>query len=234
MGKSQLKLAIGLPAYGGQVSAHHARMWLELGNVLGASSDRFQLIGFNYLDMNPIDRARNFLLADAMRRGADWLFMIDADTWIVGDQHEDAGFQLLRMISDAERREAAIVMAPVMARQVDPTKRTVMAYRVAGEANPSIDSVDGRGQGHTPITLADEKRGLVEVDAGATACMAIDLHQANNRGMAIFQFTPELSEDLFFCKTVREHGGKIFVDTRVRTAHLSRPAPIYSDVHNAV
>src|SRR4249919_3309642 len=116
-----LKILVGVPAYGGFVHASQIRMWMELGNTIGGSTERFELVGIVYADINGIDRARNFLLAAAMQAGADWLLMIDADTWIeFGPEEGDAGFQLLRMISDAERAGATIVGAPVARR--DHTK----------------------------------------------------------------------------------------------------------------
>jgi hypothetical protein len=125
-----IRLAIGIPAYGDSLTAHHARMWLELGNIIGASPERFQLVMFGTVDINPIDRARDTLLAQAMIAGADWLFTIDADTWVEADGDEDAGFQILRMISDADRKEAAIVCAPVRRRaSVDNPVADLMIYR---------------------------------------------------------------------------------------------------------
>jgi hypothetical protein len=55
----------------------------------------------------------------------------------------------------------------------------------------------------------------------------VNLHEIE-RTKATFRFTDELSEDLEFCRQVREGSGKIFVDTRVRTAHLSRSFPLFN------
>lgn len=221
---TQIKLAIGIPAYGGSVSAEHIKMWTELGFVLANSPQRFQLVSHGYVDINGIDNARNHLLKVATEARADWLLMIDADTWVEaygqGEGEADAGFQLLRMISEADRAGAAIVVAPVARRKMaDDGRREIMAYRrgraprIAGEELIAIDSSE--------LLSGDT---LIEIDAAATAVFAVRLSAV---GFAKFQFTDTLSEDLEFCRQIKMAGGKVFVDRRVRTGHKSRPYAIY-------
>lgn len=221
---SQIRLAIGIPAYGGSVSAEHIKMWTELGFVLANSSERFALVSHGYVDINGIDNARNHLLQVATEARADWLLMIDADTWVEaygsGPDEMDAGFQILRMLSEADRAGAAIVAAPVARRKMaDDGKREVMAYRrgraprIAGEELCAIDSSE--------LQSGDT---LVEVDAVATAVFAVRLSAV---GFAKFEFTKELSEDLEFCRQIKMAGGKVVVDRRVRSGHKSRPYAIY-------
>jgi hypothetical protein len=47
---------------------------------------------------------------------------------------------------------------------------------------------------------------------------------------AHFDFSKQLnlSEDLDFCRQIREHGGKLFADGRVKTGHKSRSFALYS------
>lgn len=223
-----LKISLGVPAYGSMVHAGHIRMWAEIGNTIGASPDRFQLTDLGYVDLNGIDRARNWLLAKAFKLGADWLVMIDADTWIESVGAEDAGFQLARMVSDADRAGAIIVGAPVARRGAE--RHEVMVYR--GDPRSSKP-----GQ-LEPISVEELGRGLKPVDALATAVFAVKITAI---GECRFKFTDELSEDLDFCAQVRNHAAlsserpfdssrqgpvPILVDTRVNTRHLSRPVAI--------
>lgn len=224
---SKLRLIIGIPAYGGQITANHARMWLEIGNTLGGSYERFSLVEFAFWDVNGIDQARNMMLARALELQADWLLMIDADTWIEPSKIDresgvDAGFLLLRMISDAERREAAIVVAPVMPRRASATGDQGPMVWVK---HPNLDA------GCAPDAALLEQRGLFEIDSAATAVFAVNIPRIIPIKPS-FKFAGGLSEDKFFCKCVRDGGGKIFVDTRVRTGHTSRTFPIYSDEGN--
>jgi hypothetical protein len=199
-------------------------MWLELGSALAQSFERFELAMFGYVDISPVDRARNMLMARAMLASADWLLMVDADTWVESaTSAADAGLSLLRMISDADRAGATVVGAPVVCRTTaldDKPKLSVWhgVVQTTQTANP-----DGllavRYQAATSVF------GVGECDAIGAACMAINLHKV---GDAHFAFTPDLSEDLEFCRQVRAMGGKIIVDGRVRTGHLARQHGLFS------
>lgn len=203
-----LKLAIGLPVYTGQITAFAQRMWLSLGATL-ASSTRFQYVGTTLIETCGIDVARNRLVASAHQQGADWLLMIDADTW-----HDD-GFDILTMVSDADRAGAAVVAAQVPKR--DPDDTHLMVYRY----------VNGR---RTNAILGKQ---LEPIDAAATAMMAIRLSAVEDFAPPWFMFewrghalTPALSEDLYFCKRIRDAGGLILGDGRFVAKHLQRPQVI--------
>ncbi len=217
MSSSVINLAVGLPCYGGKLCAEQARMWVEFGNTLGASAERFKLVMFGYVDINGIDKARNQLVHDAITARADWLLMIDADTWVesTGTAGDDAGFQILRMISEAERHAppAAIVGAAVVRRQLadDRGADAVAVYDSAG----------------TRLASNELDRPFTEVGAIGAAVMAINIGRTLD---ANFAFVETASEDLNFCRQVRERGGLILIDSRVRTGHLSRQAPLYNDV----
>lgn len=224
------KLAVGIPAYGDALTAHHARMWMEFGNTIGNNHERWRLSMFSTVDVNPIDKARNMLLAQAILTESDWLLMIDADTWIEGYGDEDAGFQILRMIADAQRKGAAIVCAPVCPRASEKGDPRVMVYRTVSRTL-LVDS-DPPPEPYS-VTLEMlcmnelDGRALVEIDACATACIAINVRLAAAYN-AHFKFNEPLSEDLDFCRQVKIAGGKIFCDPRVLTGHKSRPMALYN------
>lgn len=265
---SKLHLAIGIPAYGGQITAHQARMWLEFGNTLGGSTERFNLVACDFYDVNGIDQARNLMLARAVELNADWLLMIDADTWVEPSAldrqaQSDAGFLLLRMISDADRRNAAAVAAPVVRRRLAPSEApNILAPREQltllevmggerGAAQPAIDPTVMLYQATITNTLEDLSgmpfdefvaphetvtyhplelaglKGLVDVDAAATAVFAVNVPRAV-QAKATFAFRNGRSEDLEFCHQLRAAGMPILADLRVRTGHLSRTAPLFS------
>jgi hypothetical protein len=226
----QIRLAIHFPAYGGQIAAEHARMWMGIGNTLGGSQARFELVSYGYVDVNPVDRARNMCVAAAMLKNANWLVMIDADTWIDDSPDEDAGFQLLRMISDADRIGATLVGAPVI-------KRTTGIF--GDERNLAVYEVEENEAGliYKPLKASQLPRRLLEVDAIGAACCAINLHRVADWNLN-YQFTPRISEDLGMCRQIFEAakrdwkpGGDkfsstIYVDGRVQTGHLSRAYPL--------
>lgn len=228
-----INLAIGIPSYGGMLSNFHARQWLEFGSTLGGSAERFRLVAFMTADINPVDRARNWLLANAMTAGADWLLMVDADTWVqswasLDGTSEDAGFQLLRMISEADRVGTTIVTAAVVKRCLEFEEQ--IAELAIYKIDPASDSISK----HAPMpftVLASLSRHLEPIDACGAACMAVHLPRVVEAD-ANFKFTGALSEDLEFCRQIREHfttGPKpISLDPRVRTGHMSRSFPLYN------
>lgn len=208
-----LKLFIGVPAYGGFVRSETIQMWIELGASLADACDRFALAGILVIDTQPIDRARNFLVAHAMQANADWLLMIDADTWVSpinSPVHppDDAGYQLLRMISEADRASVTVVGAPVQRR---------------GHEGINVAGVPLVGSGSQHEEMVD--RMLRSCNSIGAAIMAIRLDKL---GEISFKWTDTLGEDLNLCKDVREAGGRVYVDGRVKTAHMDRPAPLYS------
>ncbi len=194
-----IKLAITLATYPGYVVPGHGLMWITLGGALKQFNERFTLVGYMSVDVCGVSIARNILLAHAMELDADWALMVDSDTWV------DNGATLLRMIAHGIEAEATIVGAPVYKRD-----GKLAVFRMEGEKAVSME-------------VSDLKDGLVEVEAIGAACMAISLR---NIGDAAFTYTDKNSEDLEFCRQIREQGGKIFVDTRVQTKHLGKGQPI--------
>lgn len=214
-----LKLALGIPAYGGTISANHARMWLAVGRALSMFGARFELVMIGHVDTNGVQRARNRLVAEAMKAGAQWLLMLDADTWV--EAHNDnnptaAGYALLRMISDAAQARIAVVSAPVRIRDEGIGGERIAAYLADG-------------------SLIDPKqilRGLQDVEAVGAACLGIDLHAVVTAD-AFFEFAirdhVETGEDREFCRQMKKAGFRIALDGRIRTGHLSRAFPLYSE-----
>jgi len=227
---TRLRLAVGLPAYGDALTAHQARMWMEFGSILGGSIERFELVMFMHIDVNPIDKARNLLVTNAIKHKADWLLMIDDDTWVESNTaDDDAGTMLLRMISDADRRGAAVVCAPVVRRRMLHGDRD--EYMVYRQREDSIkpDKLESLSYTNEKDCADLNSRHLFAIDACATACIAISLKRFTFLADPFwFDRELQLSEDLLFCHRVRENGGEIYCDPRVRTGHKSRPFGIYS------
>lgn len=225
---SKLKLAVCTMAYGGQISAHHMKMWIEFGQAVERNRLGLELALTLYMDTNPVDRARNIAMALAMRANADWLLMVDADTFAVRGPHEDvdAGDVLLNMLHDAASAGATAVVAPVMSRSA--AKRHPMAYTLRRDEPYDY----WQGMPLVPIRVDQPPAGLVPIDSAASAIMAVNLAFAAQHDLT-FRFveaTPTqqgLSEDHEFCRQVRAAGGKIFCDTRIVTGHMARPQAVF-------
>ena len=203
-----LKLAIGVPAYGGSVSSAHVKMWLQVGAAIARGKDRgvIEPVMFADIDVAGVERARNILLKTARELKADWLVTVDADTWVAN------GADLVRMIIEAPK-DAAIIGAPVRVREGNHENVSgVNIYRHNPENNRYYIA--------TELTLLDLKETVFRVDAIGAAVMAMQLSRI---GESTFRFEDGISEDLCFCAQVRALGGAIYADARVQTFHLARP-----------
>jgi hypothetical protein len=200
-----LKLAVGLPAYRGQIASAHAVMWAQLGAACARQPDDVRIVMFGHVDTCGIDRARNALVQQAIAAKADWLLMVDSDTFAV------AGKDLLRMILERPAA-AAIVGAPVIRRG----EKSPNMWRWMGEHHEACgDALHGRDGTETIGPYID-------VDAVGAAILAIDLAVVQRTG-TMFRWADGMSEDLFYCRQLRLAGERIYVDPRVATVHLGQP-----------
>lgn len=197
-----VKIAVGVPAYGGKVAVGQAKMWLAFGAAMRSAivAGHANFTAFVTMDVCGVDRARNFLLAHAMAQGADWLLMVDADTWT------DNGGGLLTMILAGKQLGAAVIGAPVY-RSVDG-KQMLNVYQRENDQRVCIDPRDMRAGGIQPF----------EVDSIGSAVMAVNLHKVP--ADLSFKFTEDTSEDLYFCEGIKKAGGKIYCDRRIDTSHI--------------
>ena len=190
-----IRLGVGLPAYKGLVCSAHPKMWMQFGSAINKNSPLVRLEAFFDVDICGIDHARNAIL-DTCRAGElDWALMVDSDTWV------DHGRSLLTMILDADAADATMVGCPVVMK--DERQANVFRYNEEGRLRPS-SSIGG----------------LFEVDGIGGAIIAVNLKKS---GKAHFKFTDRTGEDLEFCHQVRQGGGKILCDSRIKTLHVSKP-----------
>lgn len=197
-----LRLAVGLPAYRSVIASAHALMWGQFCAQAARQSDDVQIVMFGHVDAFGLERARNALVGQARKAGADVLLMVDSDTWAL------SGKDMLRMILERPTGSAAaaVVAAPVLMRG----NALVNCYR-----------------GREPIphdVLAAEAGPYHEVDVVGGAILAIDLARVARHAIDFRQRPPEVpSGDMAFCLSLREQGEHIYVDSRVATAHVDQP-----------
>lgn len=142
-----IKIAVSIPAYGGKIDVGQAGMWASFGHALAANEDTHELVSWGYTDCNPVADARNVAVEAGLRAGADWLLMIDADTYHEGPEDDvpTGGYQLLDMITTGARLNeeskpliwqsgvptdqtggnVALIGAGVLSRGWTPPRRTV-------------------------------------------------------------------------------------------------------------
>lgn len=203
-----LKIAVGVPAYRGVVSSGQFRMWMQLGAAIGRAKDQglVDLVMMADVDVCGVGQARNLLVAYAMKEQADWLLMVDSDTWALGTD-------LLRMILEAPS-DCAVVGAIVKTR--GHHRSNVYAWDAATGKHEQLDLEPG-------LVGANEDP-YCRVDAIGGAVMAINLRKI---GSADFRWMhredgSSISEDLYFCRQI-QLPNTIAVDRRMVTWHVDRP-----------
>lgn len=204
-----IKLAVGLPAYRGIIASGQAKMFMEIGAALAKSKEAIQLIMIADIDVCGVDRARNMLVAHAMKQGADWLLMVDSDTWV------DAGQDLIRMVIEAPQ-DAALVGAAVRVRGTG----ALNVFRVDDKTDEMVAITADE---MTTIKLGTSKR-YEEVDAIGGAVIAINLHRIHNVDFRwrYKENGRSVSEDINFCQNLRAFDEKVYLDTRVHTKHVDK------------
>ena len=159
------------------------------------------------LDMNGIDNARNALLKVAKHGGLDWLLMVDSDTWC------EPGSSLVTMILEADQAGASAVGAPVQIRGWQ-SPLNVYRFRKDTEETVRVETIPPKEFGERPF----------ECDAIGGAVLAINL---NTIGDSQFLFREhqgiKVSEDIEFCRQLREKKLIIHCDPRVATMHVNKP-----------
>lgn len=216
-----IKLALGVPAYGGKVDAAHAATWLALGFAL-RDAERFfvPILGPATPNTQPTCRARNTMLREAIAADADWLLMIDADVAHEGEGLS-GGYDILSMVRAGHKAGAAIIGAAAPQRTDGPGH--LMAYVETGE-----DKLTGEdGAGFRPVTAAEIGEGPTPVARVSGSLWAVNVQWVKacmpHPPWFVFAYAAGtlrmLGEDLWFCDRVRERGGAILCDGRFRPRH---------------
>lgn len=207
-----VKLAVGIPAYRGIVASHQAQMWMEFGAALVRSSEAIKLMTIANVDVCGVDRARNLLLATAMKEGADWLLMVDSDTWV------HPGSDLVRMVIEAPEN-CALVGASVRLRGLGRGEAAPLNYFDWNENENRHEPI--------PVKSMPDNKTHLEVDAIGGAVIAINLHRlviTDQFRWFYYDDGRSISEDLYFCRQLRKRDEKIYVDMRMKTFHVDKSA----------
>lgn len=145
---------------------------------------------------------REKIVRRALERGSEWV-------WFVDDDHTFGPSALL----DLMKHDVPVVGALYLQR------RTPFLPIAMGERDEN---------GWWPLDLSQcPEHGLVAVDGIGTGGLLVRTDVFHELGEPWFQYTAEMSEDLFFCKRVREDLGlEIYVDLDVPLGHLA-PAVVF-------
>ena len=238
------RLALAVPAYRGQIQVQHLE---QLHNLIGACAysqvqagqqkhtDRmlvgqkpvFQFAGIIHIVSCSIAKARNLMLFGALKSNAiDWLLMCDADNYFEGDSRA-----ILRMLADAQRKDAAVVVAPIL-------RRDGNYHVLVDEDEQGLVCVDANQRQYDrkcrSLTPADFRGKMLPVTRAGSGFMALHVpwFRAHWPVTPWFQFAQapredgqphEIGEDHVFCDGVRQRGGLILCDGRLEPYHEGAP-----------
>lgn len=155
--------------------------------------------------------AREKLVLEALKGGMDYIFMVDDDMVCPIDM-------LDHLLMDIENKPEIDVVAPLAFMRNPPH------YAVIYTTTEGYDQ-----ENHQPYFVNNfvknyPKDTLVECDAVGFGAVLIKMDIVRKMKPPYFFSTTGSGEDIYFCmKSRQEAGARIFMDTRVKLGHLSKP-----------
>jgi GT2 family glycosyltransferase len=211
---------LGLPTGSGHIPVAMVASLLQLQKPLPCA--------FSYVERQRTDKARNGLVLEALKNGADYLLMIDDDNPVPSDT-------LKLMLED----DKDIVIAPILSRNSKQDGTHDLCAFYAKKVK-----VDGKPlRLYSPIKDFKDKGPLHKIDAGGTGCMLIKravleklyaLHQGQPFEFGDIRFKKKIkvdgieydrrtmSEDVEFCERAVDAGFEVWLDDRIRPIHFGR------------
>lgn len=162
--------------------------------------------------------AREKLVQEALKGDMDYIFMYDDDMLLPLDCIE-------RLLEDVEKRPEIGVVAP-LAFMRNPPHYAVIYTTIEG-----YDQELHQSYFINNFVKNYPKDTLVECDAVGFGAVLIDMKVVRKMKPPYFFSTTGSGEDIYFCtKAKQETNTRIFMDTRVKLGHLSKP-PIIDEAY---
>lgn len=216
--KQTIKVAISIPSEGHTLPEaydNHLLLAFHLGAMqerLKAENAKVQYEFFWYTTGRILTAlAREKLVQEALKADVDYIFMFDDDMLLPIDTVE----YLLR---DMQEHPEIDILAPLAFMRNPPHYAVIYT------------TTEGYDQGsHQPYFINNfvknyPKDTLVECDAVGFGGVMIRMSMVKKLKPPYFFSTTGSGEDIYFCmKSRQEVGARVFMDTRVKLGHLSKP-----------
>lgn len=201
---NQKKLLIGIPT-SGHIEPEVFKAIYELNTSMFYRTD------FNFTLGYCVDRARNELAKKAIEGKYDYILMIDSDVVVPRDTLEIFF-----------KQNPPDVLLGIYPRKGQKRKAEIFSF--------NADSYSAANQfGFNELEqLRDFHHAVrVRVKAGGLGCALIKTSVFEKLEYPYFRYVlyPDgnvLSEDLYFCNNVRDHGGEISASTEVWCGHIKK------------
>lgn len=155
--------------------------------------------------------AREKLITEALKNDMDYIFMVDDDMLTPLDIME-------KLLQDVEEHPEIDVLAPLAFMRNPPHYAVIYTTTEGYDENH-----------HVPYFMNNfvkkyPKNKLVECDAVGFGAVLIKMSMIRKMKPPYCFSTTGSGEDIYFCmKSKQEAGARIFMDTRVKLGHLSKP-----------
>lgn len=201
------KIMIGVPGFGGVVPQCQENFF-GFAFRLGRDMPEYEFL-LRIVIKKEQFRARNNLIDMAIANGCDYLLMLDDDMLIPSD---------------------------LLSRLLEHDKDVIGAlyWQRSGAHHPVVLYDDPKPSGDLGIKFASPfanimtKRGLYQVDIIGGGCMLFKMHVFDKLKNPYFWWEAHEGTDIAICRSLRELGYEIWVDTSIELGHLGEPQIITS------
>jgi len=212
------KVAISIPSEGHTLPEaydNHLLIAFHLGKLEGQWREEKRPIQYEFYWYTTgrllTAMAREKLVQEAIKGGMDYIFMFDDDMVLPIDTVDC-------LLADMEEKPEISILAPLAFMRNPPH------YAVIYTTTEGYDQ-----EAHQPYFVNNfvkkyPKDTLVECDAVGFGAVLINMQIIKKMRPPYFFSTTGSGEDIYFCMKARqEAGARVFMDTRVKLGHLTKP-----------
>lgn len=199
-----VSLLVGIPSYGGSMKT---LTWASIGNAVehvdANYPDMFESVAYLPVNGQIVDDARTAMAEEAVRRGVDYLLMVDAD--VVLPEHAIATLV----------RDGLDVCMGYYPRGLRDDGMTNVIRLGASDYRDSIP-------GSELAALREKGVDTLKVKGNGLGCALVRTGVFKRIGDPWFNFVrrQQFSEDYWFCRQCTNAGIDLHVDTRVACGHI--------------
>ena len=146
-----------------------------------------------------IDASRNLIVEHALEIGYDYILWIDSDMIIP----KNTLVQLLSHDKD--------IVSGVYAYKIIGGKNAV-AKRFKKGAKDTYEDI--------PLAEIRESEQLMEIDGVGFGCVLTKVDIFRNIKKPWFKYSPNMGEDIYFCRKAQKAGYKVYLDTSILCGHV--------------
>lgn len=172
-------------------------------SIIGMDRPEGARIGVFCPQSYSIDASRNLIVEHALEIGYDYILWIDSDMIIP----KNTLIQLLSHDKD--------IVSGVYAYKLLPTAgqgRNAVAKRFKKDAKDTYEDIS--------LSEIRESERLMEIDGVGFGCVLTKVDVFKNIKKPWFRYTPNMGEDIYFCRKAQKAGYKVYLDTSIRCGHI--------------